>query len=266
MNTTSNGYVLGFAVLVCVVISAGLAATATALKPTQDEAKEFDRQKNVMVAAGLIQDGDPRSQRELQQLYEQRVTEQVLDTTTGKVLADKTSADVAQMNKEAASAVKTSAEGQGRTAAEESKALKAAAARYRVIAVGKTDEGGSVYVLPISGKGLWSTLYGYLALEGDANTVRGITFYQHGETPGLGGEVDNPQWKANWKGKTILDEQGKLVSVTVKKAKIDPSIPVEKHHYVDGLSGATITSNGVTKFVKADLETFEPYLSQFRKQ
>ena len=119
---------------------------------------------------------------------------------------------------------------------------KAKASRYRVLAVGKTDDGKPIYVLPISGKGLWSTLYGFLALEGDANTVRGITFYQHGETPGLGGEVDNPQWQAAWKGKTILDDKGGLVSVTVKKAKIDPSIPAEKHHYVDGLSGATITS------------------------
>jgi Na+-transporting NADH:ubiquinone oxidoreductase subunit C len=266
MNTTSNGYVLGFAVLVCVVISAGLAATSTALRDTQAAAAEFDRQKNVMIAAGLIEEGDARPADELKRLYAERVTEQVLDTETGKVVADKTSAEVAQLNKEAADAAKLSAQGQSLTPAEESAKLKKAAARYRVIAVGKIDDGSSVYVLPISGKGLWSTLYGYLALEGDANTVRGITFYQHGETPGLGGEVDNPQWKANWKGKTILDEQGRLVSVTVKKAKIDPSIAAERAHYVDGLSGATITSNGVTKFVKADLQAFEPYLSQFRKQ
>ncbi len=266
MNTSSNGYVLGFAVLVCVVISAGLAATATALKDTQAAAAEFDRQKNVMLAAGLIEEGDARPADELKRLYAERVTEQVLDTETGKVLADKTTADVARLNKEAAEAVKLSAQGQSMTPAQESAKLKAAAARHRAIAVAKLDDGSSVYVLPISGKGLWSTLFGYLALEGDANTVRGITFYQHGETPGLGGEVDNPQWKANWKGKTILDEQGKLVSITVKKAKVDPTIPVEKAHYVDGLSGATITSNGVTKFVKADLQAFEPYLAQIRKQ
>jgi Na+-transporting NADH:ubiquinone oxidoreductase subunit C len=271
MNTTSNGYVLGFAVLVCVVISAGLAATSTALKQTQDEAREFDRQKNVMVAAGLIQEGDARPAGELKALYAERVTEQVLDTETGKVLTDKATADVAKMNKEAveaAAAAKKAASSQSLTAEQETEQkakTKKAATRYRAIAVAKTDA-GSVYVLPISGKGLWSTLFGYLALEGDANTVRGITFYQHGETPGLGGEVDNPQWKANWRGKTVRDEQGKLVGVVVKKGKVDPSIPAEKHHYVDGLSGATITSNGVTRFVKADLETFESYLSQFRKQ
>lgn len=260
MNTSSNGYVLGFAITVCVVISAALAATATALKPTQDEAKEFDRQKNVMLAAGMIEAGDARPVAELKQLFQQRVSEQVLDTETGKVLTDKSSADVAAMNKDSAAAEKKA------SAAEKRPENKAKAARYRVLAVGKADDGKPIYVLPISGKGLWSTLYGFLALEGDANTVRGITFYQHGETPGLGGEVDNPQWQAAWKGKTILDEQQKLVSVTVKKAKIDPSIAAEKHHYVDGLSGATITSNGVTKFVKADLEAFKPYLQQFWKK
>ena len=266
MNTSSNGYVLGFAVLVCVVVSTGLALTATSLRERQAEAAEFDRQKNVMVAAGLIQEGDPRPAAALKQLYAERVTEQVLDTQTGQLLADKKSAEVAQLNKEAADAAKKSAAGQSLSPADESKALKAAAARYRALAVAKADDGGSVYVLPISGKGLWSTLYGYLALESDANTVRGVTFYQHGETPGLGGEVDNAEWKANWKGKTILDEQGKLVGITVKKGRVDPSLPAEKQHYVDGLSGATITSNGVTKFVKADLQTFEPYLAQIRKQ
>lgn len=266
MNTSSNGYVLGFAVTVCVVISAGLAATANALKATQDEAKEFDRQKNVMLAAGMIQEGDARPAAELKQLYQQRVREQVLDTSTGQLLADKKTAEVAQLNKEAADAVKKAADGQARTPAEQSKALKAAATRYRAIAVASGDDGKPIYVLPVSGKGLWSILYGYLALDADGNTVRGVTFYEHGETPGLGGEVDNPQWKAEWRGKTVLDDKGALVGVTVKKGKVDPTIPAEKQHYVDGLSGATITSNGVTRFVKADLETFKPYLQQFWKK
>jgi Na+-transporting NADH:ubiquinone oxidoreductase subunit C len=271
MNTTSNGYVLGFAVTVCVVASAGLAVTATSLRDRQQVAAEFDRQKNVMVAAGLIADGDPRPMKELQQLYRDRVTEQVLDTETGKVLADRALADVAKMNKQAAEeadAAKKSASAQSLTAEQETAAkdkVKKAAARYRVVAVAKGDDGRTVYVLPVSGKGLWSTLYGYLALADDANTVRGITFYQHGETPGLGGEVDNPQWKELWKGKTVRDGD-KLVGITVKKGRVDPSIPAEKAHYVDGLSGATITSNGVTKFVKADLQAFESYLAQVKKQ
>lgn len=243
MNINSNGYVLGFAITVCVVISAGLAATATALKPIQESAAEFDRQKNVMLAAGLVQEADPRPRAELEEIYKKRIHEKVLDLETGKVAEGKTPADVAALK-----------DPKDR-------------ARYRAIAVGVDDKGvEETFILPISGKGLWSTLYGYLALEHDANTIRGLTFYQHAETPGLGGEVDNPQWKAQWKGKTILDDKGGLVSITVKKGKVDQGIANEKHHYVDGLSGATITCNGVNRFVKADLTAFKPYLSQYWKK
>lgn len=243
MNINSNGYVLGFAVLVCVVISAGLAATATALKPIQESAAEFDRQKNVMAACGLIEDGDTRPRAELEELYKKRVVEHVVDLETGKLDGSKTPADVAAM-----------------------KSPKDKA-RYRAIAIALDDKGNEdIFILPISGKGLWSTLYGYLALEHDANTVRGLTFYQHAETPGLGGEVENPAWKAQWKGKTILDDKGNLISITVKKGKVDQSIANEKLHYVDGLSGATITCNGVNRFVKADLSAFKPYLSQYWKK
>lgn len=253
MNTSSNGYVLGFAVTVCVLISAMLAITANSLKSTQEAAAEFDRQKNVMMAAGLVKADDLRARTELETLYKERIRELVVDTTTGAVLADKTAKDAAEMNKnEAAKAADAAAK-------------KAAEARYRVVAVGKGDDGKSTYVLPISGKGLWSTIYGYLALDGDLATVRGVTFYKHGETPGLGGEVENPTWCAQWVGKSILGDGGKLVGIEVKKGKVDASIPAEKKHKVDGLSGATITSNGVTKFVKADLIAFGPYLASVRK-
>ncbi|MCC6672570.1 MAG: NADH:ubiquinone reductase (Na(+)-transporting) subunit C [Planctomycetes bacterium] len=240
MNINSNGYVLGFAVGVCVVISAALAVTANALKPAQDAAAEFDRQKNVMIACGLIQEGDPRPRKELEELFRKRVVEKVIDIRTGEVDQAKTPADLAAMRS------------------------PADRARYRAVAVAKDEQGKEdTFILPISGRGLWSTLYGYLALEHDANRVRGITFYKHGETPGLGGEVDNPNWKAQWRGKSILDEKNQLVSVTVKKGKVDPAIAREKEHMVDGLSGATITCNGVNKFVRSDLEAFRPYLSRY---
>jgi Na+-transporting NADH:ubiquinone oxidoreductase subunit C len=251
MNINSNGYVMGFAVGVCVVISAALALTATALKPIQDAAAEFDRQKNVMMAAGLATPDDTRSRSELEKLYQERVKEFVVNTKTGEVLADKAAKDAVELNKAAAKADKDD---------------KTASSRFRVVATTR-DAAGKLesVVLPISGKGLWSTIYGYLALEGDLAHVRGVTFYKHGETPGLGGECENPVWCAQWKGKSILDEQKKLVGITVKKGKVDPAIPAEKAHKVDGLSGATITCNGINRFVIADLQTFDSYLSSLRK-
>lgn len=243
MNTSSNGYVICFAVGVCVAASAALALCATVLKPIQDAAAEFDRQKNVMIAAGLMKQGDLRQRAELEQLYRDRVREVVVDTETGAVAEGKTPADVAAMKNPADKK------------------------RYRVGALGLTAEGKTdSIVLPVSGKGLWSTLYGYLALEGDANTVRGITFYKHGETPGLGGECENPEWTAKWVGKTILDDKGELVSIKVKKGAIDATIANEKAHMVDGLSGSTITSNGITNFVKSDLTAFSGYLGNLRSK
>jgi Na+-transporting NADH:ubiquinone oxidoreductase subunit C len=253
MNTSSNGYVLGFAVTVCVVMSSMLAFTATQLKPAQDAAAEFDRQKNVLMAAGLATATDTRSQKDLEQLYKERISELVVDTVDGTLPSELTPRDVEKRNADAA-------------ANETDKAMKKAAqTRYRVIAVAKGDDGTSSYVLPISGKGLWSTIYGYLALANDATTVKGVTFYKHGETPGLGGECENPAWCATWQGKSILDESKKLVGVIVKKGKVDEAVPEEKRHKVDGLSGATITSDGITKFVKSDLAAFEPYLASLRK-
>jgi Na+-transporting NADH:ubiquinone oxidoreductase subunit C len=119
-------------------------------------------------------------------------------------------------------------------------------------------------VLPVEGYGLWSTLYGYLALEADANTIRGITFYEHGETAGLGGEVDNPRWKALWPGRRAFDENGEL-RIRVKKGAAGP--PDRDPYQVDGLSGATLTTNGVTHLIHFWLgeNGFGRYLDEYRR-
>jgi Na+-transporting NADH:ubiquinone oxidoreductase subunit C len=104
------------------------------------------------------------------------------------------------------------------------------------------------YILPIYGKGLWSTLYGFIALDSDLQTIKGLTFYEHGETPGLGGEVDNPRWKEQWKGKQAFDDEGKI-TIEVIKGIVDRSSPESKYQ-IDGLSGSTITTRGVDYLVK----------------
>ncbi len=118
-------------------------------------------------------------------------------------------------------------------------------------------------VLPIRGYGLWSTLYGFIALESDANTVAGIGFYEHGETPGLGGEVDNPRWKALWPGKQVYRDGE--VQLGLIKGTVDPSA-ANAAWQVDGLAGATLTSRGVTNLVHFWLgeNGFEPFLNNLR--
>ena len=121
------------------------------------------------------------------------------------------------------------------------------------------------FIIPISGKGLWSTLFGYFALEMDLNTVIGITFYKHGETPGLGGEVEKKWFQNNFVGKKIFNQTGKLVSIKVVKGKVNDVYSGQAlNHGVDGISGATITSKGVSYFLKRDLLRYEQYMKNNR--
>ena len=116
-------------------------------------------------------------------------------------------------------------------------------------------------IIPIRGRGLWSTLYGYIALAEDASTISGITFYQHKETPGLGGEVDNPDWKAQWPGKVAI-EDGQVVIEVKKQGKVTDS-----RFQIDGMAGATITTQGVHRLVRFWLgeQGFGKYLTRPNK-
>ena len=119
---------------------------------------------------------------------------------------------------------------------------------YYVIGSSVNPEG---YVLPISGKGVWSTINGFIALEPDRNTVRGITFYDHGETPGLGGEIEKDFFTERFVGKKIFRD-GELVSVTIAKGRA----PEKDEHTVDGISGASLTMNGINSFLREDLTDY----------
>jgi len=121
-------------------------------------------------------------------------------------------------------------------------------------------------ILPIRGYGLWSTLHGFLALSGDLNTVVGLGFHEHAETPGLGGEVDNVRWREQWKGKQLFDEQGRL-AVQIVKGSVDPQSTLVAHQ-IDGLAGATLTSNGVNNLLHFWLgeQGFGPFLAKLRSR
>ncbi len=122
-------------------------------------------------------------------------------------------------------------------------------------------------ILPVHGYGLWSTLYGFVALNKDANTVAGFGFYEHGETPGLGGEVDNPKWKGQWPGKKIYDlGESQTPKISLVKGSVDVSKPGAEYK-IDGLSGATLTSRGVTNLLHFWLgdNGFQKYLNRVRE-
>ena len=228
----SNTYTIIFALAVCVTCSVVLALTAGGLKPIIEKNEAFDIQRNILKAVDLYHKGDKVTPDQIETLYKERIRAFVVDEN-GAVVPGKSPLDI-----------DPSAE----------PTLMPVFARMD----GTTVSG---YCVPISGMGLWSTLYGYLALKADGNTVMGITFYKHGETPGLGGEIEADWFTGNFKGKSIFDDAGNLVSITVAKGVVSPDMPeAQKKHSVDGISGATMTGNGVNVFLKRDLEKYQPFL------
>ncbi|MCL7461652.1 Na(+)-translocating NADH-quinone reductase subunit C [Pseudomonas sp. NW5] len=236
----STARTLMVALLVCLVCSVFVAGAAIALKPTQVENRVLDKQRSILAIAGLSQPG--MSANQIKQLYAERIVARVVDLETGRFTDahDPRSFDPLKAAKDPA--LSRALPGSDDIAG--IKRLERFSTVYMVERDGQLD----TLILPVRGYGLWSTLYGFMALKGDLNTVVGFGFYQHGETPGLGGEVDNPKWTGQWPGKTLFDEQGEL-AVAVVKGGVDPQSP-QATHQVDGLAGATLTSNGVDNLLK----------------
>ena len=233
--------------VLCVVCSLLVSSAAVLLRPMQEANKKLDRQRNVLLAAGV--DVDSMSSEEIVAMFndDSKVKRILVDLSTGdEVDAEAAGIDLATYDsKKAAKNPELSQRvqaGEGPTFGISRREKYAYV--YQILDGGKVEQ----YVLPIYGKGLWSTLYGYLSLKGDLSTVGGITFYEHKETPGLGGEVDNAGWKAKWVDKQVFDDAGN-VDFQVIKGAVDANSAAATHQ-VDGLSGATITSRGVSNMVQ----------------
>jgi len=250
----STGYIIGFAVAICLACSIVVSGSAVMLKERQEDNKVLDRQKKVLNVAGLLKD-EAISAEEVNKLFNENITTKAVTLDTGEYNPD---IDVATYDQLKASKDPVASDAAPKNPAKVQRVPKTALV-YHVMKGDKID----LIILPIEGKGLWSTLYGFLALEKDTTTIRGITFYQHAETPGLGGEIDNPRWKALWPGRKAYNENWEP-AITVIKGQAGP--PAEAPHKVDGLSGATITARGVGNLVQFWLgdEGFGPYLTKFR--
>lgn len=239
----------------CIVCSLLVSGAAVALRPRQEENKTLDRQKNIIEAASL---GDAKhmSAPEIDALFKDRVQRVLVDLESGSVVED------ADPNYDPVKAAKDDKLNTDIESQFDIGFAKRERQTWVYIVKGKNDEIEQV-VLPIYGMGLWSTLYGYVAVDKDLRTIKGLTYYQHGETPGLGGEVENPNWKSKWVGKQIWKEgePREDENLMVGVAKGAP-IAEKADYMVDGLSGATITSRGVDSMLKywfSD-DGFGPYL------
>ncbi len=236
-----DGFVVFFAAVVCIVCSLLLSVAASSLKAKQDFNVELDRKLNVLKAFGVATrdaGGRALSGAEVERIFRENIREVILDGATGRPVEGLTSAQVG---------------------------AKEIAERARLPLYTYERDGEILkYAFPVSGKGLWSTIYGYLALERDLATVAGVTFYRHGETPGLGGEVEKDWFQSNFKGKRVFAD-GRRQGFEVVKGTVADRYPQGNDHAVDGISGATLTGKGVTKFINRDLDLYEKYFSLIRR-
>lgn len=244
--------IVAVAVALCLVCSLIVSAAAVGLRPLQEHNESLALKREILKVAGLYQPG-----ADIDKAFG-ALDVRLVDLATGEYVngVDAASFD---MRKAAADPAQSKA-----LSNDEDLARIRARAKTMPVYLLRDGEELKSLILPVYGYGLWSTMYALLALEADGRTVAEISFYDQRETAGLGGEVANPRWQASWSGKKLVDEQGRPV-FRVAKGSVDPNTPGAGSQ-VDGLSGATLTSNGVTNLVRfwmGDLG-YGPYLQRVR--
>lgn len=256
MSKQTATHTLTVALVLCLVCSVLVATAAVGLKPMQQQNRLLDRNKNILAAAGMYDESMGRVQiAELFDRFQVRLVNlQTGQFATGEELAAAGIDPLAYDPRQAAKNPALSVSLRGDDPAGIQRLV-----RYATVYQLKRESAVELLVLPVHGYGLWGTLYGFLVLEGDFNTVRGLTFYEHKETPGLGAKVDSDAWKAQWSGKQARDDSGQ-VAVRVVKGRASGS------NEIDGLSGATLTARGVDNLIQFWLgeRGFGPFLQQLK--
>ncbi len=261
-DSMANTFIVS--IVLCVVCSLVVSTAAVSLRDRQLSNKELDIRKNVLVVAGLgtEQEVSRMSREELNNLFKSRVEQELLDLSSGEYVGEPAPSYDPR---------KAAKDKELRVPVQGNFSIGANYREPKTFVYKIKDEAGNLdrMVLPIYGMGLWSTLYGFVALENDLRTVAGLTYYEHAETPGLGGEVENPSWKAKWPGKQVW-ATGAEPSDSALKIGVAKGAPTDDNqpYQVDGLSGATITSRGVDSMLKYwfSQEGYGPYLSKLASQ
>ncbi|MCM0611591.1 Na(+)-translocating NADH-quinone reductase subunit C [Marinobacter sediminum] len=232
------------ALVLSIAFSVVVSTAAVMLRPAQIKNQNLDIKTNILSSAGMLKSG--ASAQEIEDAFE-RFDVRLVDLDTGEFVEPSSVGVQDPMKYDMYKAASDPAMSTNIPASEDKAGIKR---RPNVAKVYTMSENGTVtrVVLPIHGYGLWSTLYGFISLEGDLNTVEGLGFYAHAETPGLGGEVDNPRWKKQWVGKEVYDQDRTEPKVQLVKGGVGADAKNKKHK-VDALSGATLTSRGVQQLV-----------------
>jgi len=218
-----------FAAALCLVCSVLLTTASAGLQQFQERNIIIDKQKNILKAVDLIEAGKRYSPEDVETLFTENIKQLWVDSDGSLIDASK----------------------RGDTDIP--------------VYIQTSDGDIAAYILPIDSRGLWGRIKGYLAIDTDGSTVVGFTVYKHSETPGLGGEIEKVWFQRNWVGKKIVNPEGDLVSVGIAKGKVGELVPEDKRdHYVDGISGATLTGKYLTEGIKEILEDYEPVSIKFR--
>ena len=256
-DVNAPGYTVGFALVVCLVCAAIVATAAVLLEPRQAANARLYMEKNVLIAAGLVAPTETLSIADVDALFDRHVEARLVDLETGELVpADAVDARAFDQRK-ARNDPATS-----RTAPRNNAGIHRLPNRAVVYFI-RQDQEIDQLVLAVEGLGMWGTMYGFLSLDPDGNTVRGLTYYEHRETPGLGGEVGSPTWQRLWHGREIYDDQWRARITVIKGVAGSPE---DDPLRVDGLSGATVTSNAVTNLMQFWLgpHGYGPFLDRFR--
>ncbi len=238
--------------VLCLVCSIVVAGSAVGLKAQQQEQKQLDKQRNILDVAGLLKPN--MSTAEIKEIYNRRIQPELLDLKTARLEKSRGNFDLNNALRGDETSIALSPE--------QDKAKIRRRANMAEIYLVKNEQGETTeLVLPVYGSGLWSMMYAFVAIDVDGVTSRGITYYSQGETPGLGGEVDNPQWRKQWIGKKLYTPEGRPAITIVRGGAGD------NPYGVDGLSGATLTSNGVQHMFDFWLgdNGFGPFLKKVRE-
>jgi len=253
-SNDSIGKTLLVVLVLCLVCSIVVAGSAVGLKPLQQEQRALDKQRNILAVAGLMQDN--MSAEAVAEVYAARVTPRLVDLKSGALL----DSDPAKFNQ--GLALKDPQQSVTLEASQDPAGIKRRSNVVEIYLIKDEKQQIQEIVLPVYGNGLWSMMYAFVALDTDGRTIKGITYYDQGETPGLGGEIENPNWRAQFVGKRVLDDNGQPALRVMKGAA-----PQGDLYAVDGLSGATLTANGVQhsfNFWMGEMG-FGPFLKQVRE-
>jgi len=229
MDRNSNNYTFIYASVMVILVAAVLSFAAMSLKPRQQKNTEIEKKQNILASVNI-----QTTAKNAEEIYARNIVNSYVVNVQGEVVeGDAFSIDLRVQK------------------------TKPMEQRNLPVFECNTDE-GLKYIFPLRGAGLWGPIWGYIALNEDLNTIYGANFDHQGETPGLGAEISTPAFQEPFKGKTIFDATGKLVSIIV--AKSNEQAPAE--HKVDAISGGTITSKGLEQMLLDDLKSYQNFITR----